>query len=269
MTVTIGIYCNDGIVIASDSALTINGQIEQPYNKKVACLEPNLIVGFAGDLGFAQRFRQVLKDVWNPQSIPALEQGEAHKVISAFCTGGLTEYLSTHQNNFPVNVQTAFLVGFVHKNKHHLVHLHAGLFQPMVINASMPFVSIGSGYHITNPFLSFIKKVFWHEQEVPTLQVGIFSAILAINLAIEINCGGINAPLHLAVLKYDEETGYSCSKLQDDEISQHQENAKEAIKYFSQYKHIFSDNVGNAPAIPQPPQNLTAPNPITKEAVEA
>jgi hypothetical protein len=124
----------------------------------------------------------------------------------------------------------------------------------MVINQNMPFASLGSGYHITNPFLSFIRKVFWPENDVPTLQVGIFSAVLALNLAIEINSGGINAPLHLAVIRKEGE-GYVCCKLQEDEISQHQENAKEAMRHFGQYRHIFdTDNIEIAPAIPQLPQ---------------
>jgi 20S proteasome alpha/beta subunit len=63
MTVVVGIYCSDGVVIAADSALTIGSVIEQSYAKKVACISDNLIVAFAGDLGFAQRFRQVAKDI--------------------------------------------------------------------------------------------------------------------------------------------------------------------------------------------------------------
>ena len=89
MTVVVGIHCSDGIVIAADSALTIANVVEQEYHKKIASFNPNLIVGFAGDLGFAQRFRQVIKDIWNSESNSALEQQETHQVIKAFCSGGI------------------------------------------------------------------------------------------------------------------------------------------------------------------------------------
>lgn len=249
MTVVVGIYCEDGIVIAGDSALTINQVIEQTYPKKLACLEPNLIIGFAGDLGFAQRYRQVVTNFWNNSTIQNLETYETYQVINEFCRNGINEFLHTHKSDAPVNIPTLFLIGFVHKGKHNLVVYPGGDFQPMVLNHNLPFFSIGSGHFITNTFLGFAKQVFWQGNIVPSLSRGIFSAVMALNLAIDINAGGINKPLHVAVIQKCHDV-YICKKLSDGEISYHQENCNEALKYFSSYEHIF-DNVNGAADIPQ------------------
>ncbi len=121
----------------------------------------------------------------------------------------------------------------------------------MVINENLPFCSLGTGHYLTNPFLSFIKKVFWSGESCPALPVGIFSAVMAMNLAVDLNAGGINAPIHVAVLEKKENT-YLCRKLHEDELSAHQENCKEALNYFSKYSHFFDrENIKNAPYIPK------------------
>jgi 20S proteasome alpha/beta subunit len=251
VTVVVGIYCDNGIVIASDSALTINGVIEQSYPKKIACLEPNLVVGFAGDLGFAQRYRQVLTDIWNPQTIREIESIPTHKIINLFCIGGINEYLSTQQSGVQVNIPTSFIIGFAHNGEHKLIVLQNGAFQPVVINKNLPFVSVGSGSYITDTFLGFARKVFWQGQEIPSLPTGIFSAIMALNLAVDINSGGINAPIHVAVLQKNANGQYSCNKLNDDEVDQHQENCKAAINHFASYPHTFDRDTESVPEIPQ------------------
>ncbi len=268
MTVVVGIYCSDGIVIAADSALTIAGVVEQEYHKKIACLDSSLIVGFAGDLGFAQRFRQVIQDVWNADTLPNLETLETHQIIKEFCSKGILEFLSTQRADAAINVPSGFIIGFVHNGKHNLVNLPGGGFQPLVINANLPFCSIGSGHFITNPFLSFIKDVFWGGKSIPSVSVGIFSAIMALKLAIQVNAGGINGPIHVGIIQKTS-AGYGCHMLHEDEISQHQSNYDEALIHFASYKHIFDrTNVADAPIIPKPPK-ITKANTAVGESVDS
>jgi 20S proteasome alpha/beta subunit len=251
MTVVVGIYCRDGVVIAADSALTINGVIEEAYLKKIACLADDLVVGFAGDLGFAQRFRQVAKDIWDNPERSQIGPDEFHKIIESFYTNGILEFLKYVRPTDSINIPSAFVVGFAHAGRHHLCTLPHGNFQPMVINENLPFCSLGSGLYLTNPFLSFIKKVFWSGESCPKLSVGIFSAVMAMNLAVDLNIGGINAPIHIAVLERKNNL-YTCRKLHEDELSTHQENCKEALDYFSKYSHFFDrENIKKAPHIPK------------------
>jgi 20S proteasome alpha/beta subunit len=250
MTVVVGIYCSDGVVIAADSALTIGSVIEQSYAKKVACISDDLIVAFAGDLGFAQRFRQVAKDIWG-QDKQNLRAEDFHKLIEAFSIGGISEHIKYIRPTDPINISTECIIGFSHCNRHHLSVFQNGSFQPIVINENRPFHSLGSGHYLTNPFLHFIKEVFWEGKSCPKLPTGIFSALMAMNLAVELNAGGINAPIHIAVLE-NTENGYKCRILHTDEMSMHEENYKAALKYFSKYSHFYDrENIQNAPSIPQ------------------
>ena len=264
MTVVVGIYCSDGIVIAADSALTIAGIVEQEYHKKIACILPHLFVGFAGDLGFAQRFRQVLKDVWshaNGQTV------ESHEIIKAFCQGGISEFLSTQRSDAKIEVPSGFIVGFARNDSHHLAVFPLGGFQPIVINDNLPFFSIGSGHFITNPFLTFIKSVFWKDAPTPAVSVGIFSAIMALKLAVKVNAGGINEPIHVGVMEI-KDGDYVCRMLHEDEISLHQANYQEALEHFASYNHVFDrTNVADAPAIPRAPKTEEKKK-VVKESAE-
>ncbi|MFM7631048.1 MAG: hypothetical protein ACKO43_04470 [Alphaproteobacteria bacterium] len=251
MTVVVGIYCRDGVVIAADSALTINRSYEEAYLKKIACLADDLVVGFAGDLGFAQRFRQIAKDVWDDPDRGQIPSDDFHKIIESFSTNGILEFLKYVRPTDAIDISSAFVIGFAHAARHHLCMLPYGNFQPIVINENLPFCSLGSGHYLTNPFLSFIKKVFWSGEPCLALPVGIFSAVMAMNLAVELNAGGINAPIHIAVLERKNNI-YTCRKLHEDELSTHQENCREALNYFSKYPHFFDrENIENAPYIPK------------------
>ncbi|MBY0462659.1 MAG: hypothetical protein K2Q34_05725 [Alphaproteobacteria bacterium] len=251
MTVVIGIYCSDGIVIAADSALTINGMVEQTYSEKITCVNNDLVIGFAGDLGFSQRYKSCILAAFLDSQSKAKTPEE---IVKTLCTAGLNEYLSTHQANLPIEVPTSFVVGFVHNEVHCLILLPEKNFQPVMINQDMPFCSIGSGHYLTNPFLCFIKNVFWKRNTVPEVSVGIFSALMALNLAIQVNPGGINGPVHVAVIRKDNENKYYCRKLHEDELSSHQANCDEALRYFAQYSHVFDKDVNSSHLIPQPPK---------------
>src|SRR5947208_15941015 len=74
MTVLVGVLCQDGVVIGSDSSATFTaGQfrtIEQP-TKKTFVVEPDVILAGTGAAGFAQRFQAVVQQVrgggkWGP-----------------------------------------------------------------------------------------------------------------------------------------------------------------------------------------------------------
>lgn len=255
MTSVIGIHCKDGIVIAADSALTIAGSIEQPYSEKITRVHDDLIVGFAGDLGFAQRFKNTLESNWKAYQTQN-PQASAFDLIKNCSAKGIQEYFSTFQyNNYlptqqQLAIPTEFLVAFAYKNQHHLVAYPAGHFQPLLLNDHFWYISIGSGSSITNPFLGFIREVFWEDNQSPSLNNGIFSAVMALRLAIKINPGGVNGPINIVTIRKNDSETYESQVLHNDEISQHEENVKEAIKYFKKYETIFEST--EAPDIPQP-----------------
>src|SRR5262249_21010941 len=60
----------------------------------------------------------------------------------------------------------------------------------------LPFVSIGSGQIIADPFLAFIRRLFWKD-EPPSIEQGVFAAVWAIQHAIETNAGGVGPPIQI------------------------------------------------------------------------
>lgn len=254
MTIIIGIHCRDGIVIAGDSALTINSNVEQTYSEKITCINNNILIGFSGDLGTAQRFKKRMEydfESYIHKLEKSLQRGlQPFEMAKLACQIGINEFMDTQPFNVTVNVSTSFLVGFFCKDQHLLFLLQAGQLQPVIMGEDLSFASIGCGNYITNPFLSFIKDVFWVGKQVPDVSIGIFSSLMALDLAIKTNAGGINGPIHVAVIRKDNQNVYSCQKLHEDELSDHLTNCKLAMKYFSGYRHTFDSDSCGAHSIP-------------------
>ena len=68
MTILVGLRCQEGIVIGSDSSATFTTPsihtIEQP-TKKVAIIANKVIVAGAGQVGLGQRFNAVVEKAWS------------------------------------------------------------------------------------------------------------------------------------------------------------------------------------------------------------
>lgn len=122
----------------------------------------------------------------------------------------------------------------------HLYELSALNFQPEIKTKDLNFVSMGSGQNLADPFLGFIKQVFWLGQ-LPTRSQGIFATTWAIQHAIDLNVGGINAPIQLAVLSLDKNGAPKTELLSQDQIDDHMKCVNEAKKHLAQFNNKLSD----------------------------
>ena len=112
---------------------------------------------------------------------------------------------------------------------------------------------MGSGLHITDPFLALMRNVFW-ESGPPTVQDGIFGVTWAIQHAVEVNLGGIKDPIRIAVLERDKDAKgkFRATLLADDDLQEHFDNilaAKERLRTFPAGQK--PDN-GKTPEVPRP-----------------
>jgi hypothetical protein len=111
---------------------------------------------------------------------------------------------------------------------------------------------MGSGQPITDPFLAHLCRVFFDGKQ-PNLQEGIFSAVWALEHAIELNPGGINGPSQLAILTRSAcGGGLSARLLSDDEVSEHLSSVKGAEAHMRGYREILAGNAAKAPSTPAP-----------------
>lgn len=63
----------------------------------------------------------------------------------------------------------------------------------------LPTVAAGSGQAIADPFLTFLRRIFWHDQP-PTVSSGIFAVTWTLHQAIEVSPGGLSGPIEIAVV---------------------------------------------------------------------
>lgn len=246
MTILVGILCSDGVVIGADSSTTFaspDGRhtISRQSTKKVVKVSGNVIYAGTGEVGFGQRFGQVLHKTLVPDNI----KNKTHiDITNEIARKSIEDFMSTHVKNLGFGA----LVGFVCKNKFYLSEFPAVTFQPEHKTSDIWYVSMGSGQNIADPFLGFLRRVIW-KNKLPDLEDGIFAAVWSIYHTIKLNTGGIDEPISIGIIEPDGQ-GYKASILEDSEIEEHQ-NKVEALE--SQINDIWNsgDDTG-AEEIPVP-----------------
>ena len=250
MTVLVGIKCKDGVVIGADSSATM-GQaphlrtIEQKIDK-IQVVGDRVIVAGTGQVGLGQRFNAVVQSVWQhkdkPFNKPPLEVG---KILAQHA---INDFQSTSVPKGEFGALVAFPTG----NQSCLCEFAVNDFQPeLKTDDSLWYVSMGSGQPITDPFLGFMRRVFWKD-DLPSSQDGIFAVTWALQHAIEINPGGINEPMQIAVLGPDKKGRLSAKLLDESELAEHKNNVEGAILHLRKYAQASSDE--KLPALPEKPK---------------
>ena len=250
MTILVGIKCKDGVVIGADSSATL-GQapnlrtIEQKI-RKIQVIGDRVIVAGTGQVGLGQRFNAVVQSAWQqkdkPFSKPPLEVGKllAQLAIKDF------QFTAVQMGQFGA------LVAFPTGSQSNLCEFAVGDFQPeLKTDDSLWYVSMGSGQPITDPFLGFMRRVFWKD-DVPSSQDGIFAVTWALQHAIEVNPGGINEPMQIAVLGRDKRGRLLARLLEESELAEHKNNVEGAISHLRNYAQASSGE--GSPALPEKPE---------------
>lgn len=246
MTAIVGVLCKDGVVVGADSSVTFaNGQlrtIEQKM-KKIAIVENKYIIAGTGQIGLGQRFvdefEKTLKSggLINRSGTPS----ELCRVVTQQC---LKNFISTNVQQG----QYGALLAFPWQGKHHLCEFDTMTLQPELKTENLWYVSMGSGQTITDPILGFIRKMFWSDGE-PELKQGIFAALWTLQHAVDMNPGGINGPIDIAILECLPGNKIEARFLSDAEIQEHATNIQELEKHISSFmvKELTKENPAEIP----------------------
>jgi 20S proteasome alpha/beta subunit len=247
MTILVGIKCKDGVLIGSDSSATFAaGQIRtiEQTTKKIEIIDGKIIVAGTGQIGLGQRFCNQVEQGWKDGVFKALG---AIPMATKICGLAGADFASTQA---PMG-QYGALVAFPADHKLHLCEFATSDFQPELKTENIWYASMGSGQLIADPFLGFMRNVFWSDG-MPTLQDGIFIATWTLQHAIEVNAGGVNGPIQLAILK-NEKIGPVARMLTQDEMNEHQQNVSGAMTHLRQYKEKVAGRSAEAiPDVPKP-----------------
>ena len=249
MTLIVGIKCKDGVVIGSDSAVTLGVStqrhtIEQPLRKKIDIIQGRVIVAGTGQVGLGQRFLAQVDRYWSQSSNRNQAIVEIGKQLAKV---GITDFIETNAEKG----QYGALVALPCQKKFELIEFGLADFQPEVKTDDHWYVSMGSGQAVADPLLGFIRHTFWGDSP-PSRQDGVFAVTMVLTLGCEMATGGVAPPIQMAVLRKDGRGKLLARRLSQDELLEHEANVRSAISYFSDYQSAHQQPQ-QAPSPPPPP----------------
>ena len=212
MTVAIGFYCHDGIVLGADSMLTPSmGGINVGHHKgqKVHLLAGCQLFAFAGDQGQAARFQIMAESSHDQAGVQALAIDHplllSQSIVQQFNATGIGAQINMNA-----------LLAFEHGGYHQLCAFE-GMVQPRLLDASHYYVALGSGKLSADPFLRFLVDIFCMNGP-PSVAEAIFLTAWAIEHTCETNSGGVAPPTRIAVMERQADNTYRCRALSDNEV---------------------------------------------------
>jgi len=267
MTLIIGIKCKDGIVMAADGVATLGsmGQktVLQP-TKKLWVLQEKMVIGVSGAVGLGQLLQGKMESLWcDDKALRGKKPYEAMSVISQ----GFREYIIPELQVAQISIKTFGNAGLNSALTSTLLALPISqelcLFQfdpqgsPEQSTDELPFVSIGSGQTIADPFLCLLRKVFWSEHQ-PIINEALVAAIWTLVHAIEVNPGGVAEPIQVITMRQDGNNTV-IKELSPAELSEHREMVKEAEKAIADSLTSFREAIEDSDTtteIPEPPTTV-------------
>jgi 20S proteasome alpha/beta subunit len=254
MTAIVGIVCQDGIVIGTDSASTSAtgpGQktIETP-SKKITIVDDRIIVAGTGSIGLGQRFCHLVEKFSEAKKFS--NQSNRVDITTSLAGEAIRQFNQTFIQKG--QIQYGALVAFPLGQTFHLCEFAALTMEPEFRSGNLWFASMGSGQPITDPFLGFLRKIFWPNPDTPPrIKEGTFFVTWALLQAIELNPGGINGPIQLAALKH-EKKGPVARMLEESEIEEHKASVVAAEDRLREHiKALQGEDTGAVPPIPTIP----------------
>lgn len=228
MTAIVGVWCKDGVVLGTDSSATFSAgrqpTIEQLTDKLVVVGDACVFAG-TGSVGLGQRFAAIAQGMWDDKKF----QGGHLTVAKALTKATIEDFSAT----YAPKEQFGALMAFRCDQKHYLCEFQVADLQPEFKDEKLWYASMGSGQAITDPFLGFIREVFWGEG-VPNVREAAFAVTWALDHAVNVNPGGINHPVRL-VLEKASDGKLHARKLEEAELGEHRQNieaAKERLRSF-------------------------------------
>ena len=244
MTILIGVLCQDGVAIGSDtSGTSTHGQmptVEQPTHK-IEIVSNRIIVACTGSLGLAQRFTAIVEKASEENLFT--KDSQPLEVGKELCRRGLQDF--SYTGAVPQGQPLGFgaLVSFPTGKALNLCEFETIAFQPELKRGrGLWYVAMGSGQAICDPFLGLQRRVFWKDGKPPTLSGGVFATVWTLQHVVDLNPGGIKGPIEVAVLE-NSENGVVARLLGERELDEHRNNIVGLEEHISEYPALLSGDL--------------------------
>lgn len=255
MTLVVGVLCTDGIVVGADGAATFSTAVGQPTVlqpvKKLSKIGNAHVVATSGPVGLGQMVAGTINVL--------LQTGELANVTPSQATASLRQAMGQLiAAEMQYAVKAAPVLGSTATTTVLCSTILAGPIagqlrlyqfgvtgQPEEASPDLPFVSVGSGQPLADPFLAFLRAIFW-KQSQPTTAEGVFATVWTLQHAIRTNTGGVAEPVQLMTI-----TGAppSCvvKDFDEEELQETRQAVAEAEAYLGQFKTQPTEPVPTAP----------------------
>lgn len=256
MTLIVGIRCSDGVVIGADGAATLgsmgNMTAQQKTVRKLSILQGKIIAGVAGSVGIGQRLRAVLEEEYKAGKYKSVTVEKAMTAMrTAFYNEVVGEEWRCARETVSVvgpqvaltSASNAMVTAIPISGKAQLIQFDHQC-APEMATDDLPFIAIGSGQMIADPFLAFVRRVFW-PAGCPTLSDGTFSTVWTLRHAIDTIPGGVADPIQVAILERTKGE-WSARELDAAEIEQHVEAIKDAEQSLKDWRSRLSGSTPDA-----------------------
>lgn len=258
MTLIIGALCNDGIIIGSDGATTLNttlGQLTARLpTKKLTTIDSKLIVGISGPVGLIQRVTNRIENLWKSNQFANKDKIQSAEIIRNSIVDPIAEEFKI-STKFGALGQSAFNSSLCHSLVAGVFKKELSLIQffekgdPELATAQVPFICIGSGQSLADPFLAFLKRIFWSATSI-NLSDGTFAVLWALKHSINVSPGGVSEPIQLMQLTYSNST-VSIVEIERNQVREIEESIQRAEDSLKNFRNFFTDQT-SAEIPPQP-----------------
>ena len=241
MTAVVGILCSDGVVVGTDSSITMAAgtfrTIEQSM-EKLAVIDGQVIIAGTGAVGHGQRFRNVIENKWRNGQFAEGHDGAIQTSVDTcrnISRATLADFAQTSTQPGAYGALLAAPVG----RQPILCEFSVIGFQPTLSTEQMWFCSMGSTQPITDPFLALMREIFWQTGQ-PTVQEATLAVTWTLDHAIAVNPGGVNGPARIAVLE-THQNDFKARLLLDEDLSEHRSWIEDAKQQLSERLRAAGD----------------------------
>jgi hypothetical protein len=227
VTLLVGVLCSDGVVIAADRQATHGTLGQRTVGQavtKIRTIGATGLFAASGHLGLGQQLASIVEQKQSEFMNQPYDRfiGKLQTALRAVVDPALnTARIASGVYGPQVAASDATcgsLLAAPFRDRLHLVEI-----TPQVavesMSPSLPFICLGSGKGSADPFLGFLKSVFWPDV-LPSVREGALAAFWTVQHAIDMKVDGVGFDVDLFVVE-KAGSSYASRQLSSAELAEH------------------------------------------------
>jgi 20S proteasome alpha/beta subunit len=260
VTLIVGLRCSDGVVVGADGAATYGitasvPTIRQP-TEKLQIISDRIIIGTSGPVGLGQKFAGEVSTAWAEKKFRDQDVMRVMSTVEGLFRPHIMREVQVAQAfvqiQGPVAAASAMfktVVALPVKQRWELIQFDEKGAAERATD-QLPFVTIGGGQSIADPFLAFLRRIFWPDKP-PNLSDGVFAVLWTLRHAIDTNPGGVADPIQIMTL-LPQGGDLVASELSEPQLEEHKQYVDLAEARLRDFRKDLTP--GSAETVAEPPE---------------